>query len=75
MTMKKCSIFMCLNIYMDGWMDALFALLFQAANSSMSDEELYQGARKIVGAYIQTITYNEWLPALMGEGALSPYTG
>lgn len=54
---------------------ALLCSAFQDANSSMSDEELYQGARKIVGAYIQTITYNEWLPALMGQDALEPYAG
>ena len=39
----------------------------------LSDEELYQRARKWIGAYVQSIVYNEWLPA-MGV-RLTPYTG
>ena len=34
-----------------------------------------QGARQIVIGEIQSITYNEWLPALMGKNALTPYKG
>lgn len=46
-----------------------------AANPDLSDEEIYQQAREIVIAELQSITYNEYLPALLGEDALSEYSG
>lgn len=44
-------------------------------NPSWTDEQIYQQARARVGAEIQVITYKEFLPALLGQGALTAYRG
>lgn len=41
----------------------------------LNDQQIYVRARKHVSGLIQSITYNEFLPALMGENALAPYQG
>jgi hypothetical protein len=47
-----------------------------AANDpSLTGEEIYQEARRVVGALMQVITYQEFLPALLGPDALTPYSG
>jgi hypothetical protein len=45
------------------------------AHSGMSGDEIYERARRIVGAEMQVITYREYLPALLGPDAMSPYRG
>jgi hypothetical protein len=49
--------------------------IYQYLHPGWSDDQLYFMARRWVGAEIQAITYNEWLPALLGSNALSPYRG
>jgi len=39
------------------------------------DEAIFQQARVIVSGLMQSITYNEFIPVLMGANSLRPYTG
>ena len=40
-----------------------------------TDDFIYESARKVVGAEIQFITYNEYLPLLLGDSLLEDYSG
>ena len=53
----------------------LIANHLRNTNPSMSAADVYQIARAIVGAEIQVITYKEFLPVLLGPGAIAPYAG
>lgn len=48
-----------------------FAAGLQAIFPAFDDEPLYQAARKWIGALLQSITYREYLPALLGPHAPS----
>jgi len=43
--------------------------LIAANDGALTDEEIYQRVRKVVGAEMQAITYNEFLPAMIGGAA------
>lgn len=49
--------------------------LLKAANPEWSGDQLYNQARAIVGAEIAHITYGEFLPSLLGRGAIGRYEG
>src|SRR3954468_7442993 len=51
------------------------ATLLSRANPGWSDEQVYQMARKITSAEMSAITYNEFLPALLGSSAMPAYAG
>ena len=46
-----------------------------AADPSLTDDQLFEGARARVEAILQAITYNEFLPKLLGAAALEDYAG
>ena len=46
-----------------------------ADNPGLNGQEIFEIARKIVGAQMQVITYNEFLHILLGSGAIGPYGG
>ena len=46
-----------------------------ASRADVKDEFLYQSARKVIGAKVQAISYNEFLPLLIGENSLEKYSG
>ncbi|MCA9147333.1 MAG: hypothetical protein KDB05_31365, partial [Planctomycetales bacterium] len=52
-----------------------WAAKIAAKNPDLSDEAIFQQARTIVIAELQSITYNEFLPSLLGRNALSEYRG
>ena len=51
------------------------AAILAARHTDWDDERIYQRARKEVGAIMQAITYNEFLPALLGSGRVPAYAG
>lgn len=46
-----------------------------ADNAQLSGDEIYEHARAIVAGEMQAITYNEFLPLLLGRNALPRYNG
>ena len=52
-----------------------WATILKTKSPSLTDEEIYVRARAIVIGELQSITFNEWLPAILGPNAVSPYRG
>ena len=51
------------------------AALLASEHPDYDDETLFQHTRKLVGAIMQAVTYNEFLPQLLGSAAPEAYSG
>jgi len=51
-----------------------WAAKIAAGDATLTDEQIYQKARAIVIGEIESITYNQWLPAILGR-SVAPYKG
>jgi hypothetical protein len=49
------------------------AAQLKTLDDSLSNEELYQRARRLVGAQYQNVVYTEYLPTVLGEEAMTTY--
>ena len=52
-----------------------WAVQIAADNPDYTGDEIYEHARALVAAEMQSITYNEFLPLLLGRNALPRYNG
>lgn len=44
-------------------------------NKTLTGDQIFEAARALVTYEMQSITFNEFLPVILGEGALGPYPG
>jgi len=47
----------------------------KTGNPAMTGDDIYEAARNVVMAEMQVITYQEFLPVILGSGAIPAYTG
>lgn len=51
------------------------ATIIMNDNPNADPDDVFETARRLLVGKIQHITYNEWLPTLIGAGAIAPYAG
>jgi len=48
--------------------------LIRTLRPAFSDEQIFQETRRIIGAELQQITYNEYLPIILGQQAMNSFS-